>query len=158
VRVPSFYEPWTGTQYRERLHTCLMRIDPGRFALETGLYKGRFPPEPFKPKIDFISQQWQPERIGDQVTNHFYDTLAMAWHAFGGQEFTQEQIESFDHMNCATYADLIARSQDFDMLSAHKAIYADHTKARGLWAHQFEWFRTHQKRRQNNEYACSTQQ
>jgi len=143
VRVPSFYEPWTGTQYRERLHTCLMRIDPTAFANSESEYCSRFPQEPFQPITQMVLQQYQPERINGQVTTHFYDTLAMAWHAFGGQEFTQEQIESFDHLNCATYADLIAPALDFDILGAHKAIYQDYRLARGSWAKQFQWFAEH---------------
>jgi hypothetical protein len=144
VRVPSFCEPWTGTRYRERLHPCLMRIDPHAFRVAHKRFLDRFPPEPFQPYMEPICQQWQPERVNGRVIHHFYDTLAMAWHAFGGQEFTQEQIESFDHLNCATYADLIAPSLDFDILGAHKAIYQDHHLARGSWARQFAWFAAHQ--------------
>jgi len=149
VRVPSFYEPWTGTQYRERLHTCLMRIDPEAFRASKAKYMDSFPQEPFHPFLMFVPQQWQAERINGRVTNHFYDTLAMAWHAFGGQEFTPEQILSFDHLNCATYADLIAPSLDFDILGAHKAVYEDITKARGSWATQFKWFKEHKNKETN---------
>jgi len=146
VRVPSFFEPWTLTQYRERLHTCLMRIDPVAFSQSEEKYRGRFPQEPFEPQLESVLQQWQPERKNGAVTHHFYDTLAMAWHAFGGQEFTQAQIESFDHLNCATYADLIAPSLDFDILGAHKAIYENIELARGSWAKQFEWFAAHKEK------------
>jgi len=149
VRVPSFFEPWTRTQYRERLHTCLMRIDPLAFRESCLDFKQSFPLEPFKPRIDYVYQQWQPEltegEIGMKRVVHFYDTLAMAWHAFGGQEFTQAQIESFDHLNCATYADLIAPSLDFDILGAHKAIYENIELARGSWGKQFEWFAAHRE-------------
>jgi hypothetical protein len=143
VWTPEFFEPWTRTRYRERLHTCLMRIDPFRFHLSCAAYLAQFPKMPFRPKIDFISQQWQPERAGTTRVDHFYDTLAMAWHAFGGQRFGQEQIDSFDHLNCATYADLIEPSLDFPIREAHRLVYEDHTIARGLWAKQFEWFAEH---------------
>jgi hypothetical protein len=146
VRVPGFFEPWTGTQYRERLHTSLMRIDPEKFRKSADEYEAQFPQEPFRPQLMFVSQQYQPERRNGTVTTHFYDTLAMAWHAFGGQEFTQEQIESFSHLNCATYADLIAPAVDFDMLGAHKAVYENIENARGLWAKQFEWFAQHREK------------
>jgi hypothetical protein len=143
VRVPSFFEPWTGTQYRERLHTCLMRIDPEAFRSSILVFSRQFARHPFQPHQWFIPQQLQSERHNGTVTQHFYDTLAMAWHAFGGQEFTPAQIESFSHLNCATYADLIAPSVDFDMLGAHKAVYEDIENARGLWAKQFKWFAQH---------------
>jgi hypothetical protein len=143
VWTPEFYEPWTRTFYRERLHTCLMRIDPFQFSRQCGLYLERCPTMPFRPKVDFVSQQWQPERDGHGRVDFFYDTLAMAWHALGGQRFSPEQIDSFDHLNCATYADLIGPAQDFDMQAAHAAIYEDPTRARGLWAKQMEWFAAH---------------
>lgn len=146
VLVPEFYEPWTQTQYRARLHTCLMRIDPQRFQANCDFYRRRCAQMPFEPRINFVHQQFQPERRGDERVDYFYDTLAMAWHAFGGQAFTQEQIESFDHLNCATYADLIGPSLDFPIEEAHRAIYEDHTCARGLWARQFEWFEQHKER------------
>jgi hypothetical protein len=146
VHMPSFCEPWTGTRYRERLHPCLMRIDPSAFKRSFRKYLDRFPPEPFHPLIEPVLQQWQPERLNGTVIHHFYDTLAMAWHAFGGQDFTEEQIESFSHLNCATYADLIGPSQDFDMLGAHKAVYENIENARGLWAKQFQWFAEHREK------------
>jgi hypothetical protein len=143
VRTPSFFEPWSGTQYRERLHTCLMRIDPAAFIKSEIQYLARFPSEPFIPFIDMVAQQYQPARHNGTVTQHFYDTLATAWHAFGGQDFTTEQIESFDHLNCATWVDIIAPSLDFDIVGAHKAVYEDHTHLRGAWARQFQWFAEH---------------
>jgi hypothetical protein len=146
VRTPSFYEPWMRTQYRERLHTCLMRVDPVVFRSQAARYRLMFPAEPFPARVDFIRQQWQPERNNGKVTHHFYDTLAMAWHAFGGQEFSPEQIGSFDHLNCATYADLIAPALDFDIQEAHAAIYNNIENARGLWAKQFDWFAAHREK------------
>lgn len=143
VRVPSFWEPFTRTQYRERLHTCLMRIDPSMFWNLAQLFFGRFPKMPFIPHTELICQQWQPERNGAGVTFHFYDTLAMAWHAFGGQDFTQAHIDSFSHLNCATYAHMVAPHLDFDILAAHEAVYADINQARNLWPRQFDWFKAH---------------
>jgi hypothetical protein len=143
VRTPSFFEPWMGVQYRERLHTCLMRIDPKAFRKAESRYLDRFPAHPFAPVLELVHQQLQPERRLGVMVTHFYDTLAMAWHCFGGQEFTKRQIESFDHLNCATYADLIAPSLDFDIRKAHNAIYEDISRARGSWALQFKWFAEH---------------
>jgi hypothetical protein len=145
VRTPSFYEPWSKAQYRERLHTCLMRLDPQQFQDATMAYMDRVNLYPFRPAIELVRQQWQPERRGNSLTHHFYDTLAMAWHAFGGQEFNREQIESFDHLNCATYVDRIAPSLDFDIQAAHKAVYEDPERLRGSWARQFEWFESHKE-------------
>ena len=38
VRMPAFYEPWTRTRYRERLHPCLMRIAPEHFKARTAAF------------------------------------------------------------------------------------------------------------------------
>lgn len=143
VKTPSFSEPFTGSRYRERLHTCLMRIDPIEFKTCVREYLESFPKEPFRPRFDPVHQQWQPERVNGNVIHHFYDTLAMAWHAFGGQEFTPDQLRMFSHLNCATYVDLVAPSLDFDIMKAHKAIYKDPSKARGSWDLQFKWFAAH---------------
>jgi hypothetical protein len=148
VRTPEFYEPWTKAYYRERLHTCLMRIDPQKFRSERAAYRTRVIVTPFLPVIELVRQQWQPERRTGQIRNYFYDTLAMAWHAFGGQEFNREQIESFDHLNCATYVDRIAPSLDFDIQAAHKAVYENPDRLRGSWARQFEWFSQHREKKE----------
>lgn len=137
----EFFEQFTRTNYRERLHTCLMRLDPKRFREETQEYLSQFPKMPFHPRIDLVRQQWQPERHGDRVVNYFADTLAVAWHALGGSAFSEEQLDCFDHVSCATYADLMAPAYaDTDMLAAHKMIYEEPGRARGLWRQQRAYF------------------
>lgn len=142
VQQPEFFERFTGTNYRERLHTCLMRLDPVRFREECHEYLARFPRMPFAPRIDFVRQQWQPERHGDRMVTYFADTLAVAWHALGGSAFSEEQMDAFDHVSCATYADLIAGSYpDTNMLAAHAAIYENPELARGLWRQQMDYWK-----------------
>ena len=142
---PGFHEPWTGTFHMERLHTCLMRIDP--VALRMAL-RGKMArvPEPFgfTATWPFVRQTFIPRKLesGKQKAEiWFYDTCAGIWQAGIGEAFTEARDAAFDHLHCATYADEIGPSLDVpDLAGTHRAIYEDLRLARGIRAGQDAYY------------------
>jgi hypothetical protein len=134
---PEFIEPWMDTLHVERLHTCLMWLDPVAVRCAMRAWMARMP-EPWRDQMDypFVRLTILP-RLGDRPL--CYDTLAGLYQASPGRAFTPKQNAAFDHLGCATYADKV-ELPDVDLAASHKAAFANPTMVRGIWEQQREYY------------------
>lgn len=134
---PAFKEPWSKTNKAARLHTCLMYFNPKLVRRKIMEYMSRTHPHgfPFAPDVVLIKQHFIPQGL----KTIFYDTCAGLYHAIGGQIFTREQNETFEHLHCGTYARRIAKSLP-GILDVHERIFKDHNLARGLQEQQNRFY------------------
>lgn len=95
---------YTRCIHLERLHTCLMRIEPGIVRQRAEAWKRQFRFAPFTPDMSFVRQHFAP--IGGKP--YFYDTCAGLYQTIGGQAFDKQQRQAYTHLHAATYADLSA--------------------------------------------------
>lgn len=139
---PEFLEPWTDTVRVERLHTCLMYIDPAGTRAAIRKFMSRIP-EDLRQSAQFpmVREYFIPVRNGKTL---FYDTMAGLYQAGAGTPFTEGQNDCFDHLNCATYADLIAPHLDVpDLQEQHKLVYANPALLRGARHAQAKFYERH---------------
>jgi hypothetical protein len=135
---PAFDEEFTGTLHMERLHTAVMYLDPAAVRARMRAWVAAIP-EPFSrtAEFPFVRQHFIPVRGGRAV---FYDTCAGLWQAGIGTKFDEARNDCFDHLHCATFADRIAPKLSCDLLAAHRAIYEDHNRARGMRHEQQKYY------------------
>ena len=138
--IPRFYEQWTKTFHRERLHTCLMWFNPQAMRTAMEKFMARFPESWMQPQLEFFLQHYLPTRTGSEIAIEFNDSTAGLWHTIGGTPFTQDQNLQFEHLNCATYADLIGPSIAPNFESSNRAITLDPLCCRGLQIKQAEYY------------------
>ena len=138
---PEWCDPWTRTRRRERLHTCLMYVNPAALRMALRSWMAQIP-EPWGPLAQFplVRQTFLPVRGGMTVCQ---DTFAGVWQAGIGTAFTAEQNAAFEHLNCATYADCVGTALGMDLALAHRAIYADPSLARGIQRTQTLFYARH---------------
>jgi hypothetical protein len=135
---PAFDEEWTGTRHVERLHTCLMYLNPPALRSAIRAWQARIP-SPWRDSAQFplVRQHFVPVRGGDTL---FYDTMAGLWHAGLGTPFTPEQDAAFEHLHCATYADLVDAPSLANLKAVHNQVYANPQAARGLKQAQDQYY------------------
>lgn len=125
--TPEFDEEFTGMIHVARLHSCLMYIHPGKVRAAMREVFNRLPsPWTESAKFALVWQTVIPRR-GQKAL--FYDVMAGLYQAGFGTAFTPEQDAAFDHLHCATYADLIAPHLNLpgggNLLDSHRAVYAN---------------------------------
>lgn len=137
---PTFDEEWTGTIRVERLHTCLMRIDPKVLRQQMWAWVRRHHPSgfPFNVGAEFIRQHFVPRRERRPL---FYDTLAGLFNAIGGDEFSAEQNQCFEHLSCGSYVTAIApHLKCSGIAQAHTVVWDDPMKAKGIQLEQNKYY------------------
>jgi hypothetical protein len=136
---PEFHEEWTNSIHAERLHTCLMYLNPAGLRARMAHYLTQHVPSVFpRASVEFIRQHFVP-RLGQPPL--FYDSMAGAWHAFQGEPFGELQNSAFDHLSCGTYVDVIGQTEGLRDLGAfHAAVYDNLALAHGLRVKQQEWY------------------
>ncbi len=136
-RMPEFDDEFTGAITRARLHTSLMYIDPVILAAEIDGYLSQFPETPFNPKASFID----PLCIPFSGRGIFYDTMAMAYQAVGGTEFTPKQKDAYFHMHYGTLSDMVLPrlTNGEEIGRVRDSILANPELGRGLWRVQDEY-------------------
>jgi len=129
---PAFHEPWSGTQKVARLHRSLLYVDAPALR---GLFRewmGKWHPKgfPFLPETEFVKQHYVP--CGAGLSPLFYDTMAGAFQAFGGESFTQVENSAFTHLHCGSYVHRmgdaipgLAKAHDDVISDAGKALLMD---------------------------------
>lgn len=124
-------EDWTQSLHAERLHTALLYFNPSLVRTAMRAYRAQVPaPWGESANFPFIRQHFIPTRGSGILC---YDTCAGLWQAGIGTPFTEEQNDAYEHLHCATYADLIDRNLDAGKLrSMHDAVYQNPERARGL--------------------------
>lgn len=138
---PEYFEPFTKTIYRTRLHTSLLFIRPDEVRDRMLRFDGKFPKAPILPVgINFIGQQYQPVRMEDgKVRTYFMDTAAVLYHAIGGNSFSPQQLDCYAHLHAGTWSDLLSPQ----MRAMHEELMANPDKARGMWRGQEEFYSQH---------------
>ena len=108
--IPSFREEWTGLRHAERLHTCLLYLNPVEVCRFARDFRKHFPPGfPGDPALNLIRQNVQ-FRAGYETV--FFDTCAGLYHACinYAHEFNEVENSAFAHLNCGTYSDKVELS------------------------------------------------
>lgn len=128
---PGFCEEWSKSWHVERLHTCLLWLDPVGLRAEWRAWMTQHVPGIFgHAETHFLRQHFVP-RHGQLPL--FYDTAAGAYQAFGGTPFDAEQNAAFEHLHCGTYSDLVSECSTLkDLPAVHAGVFADPARARGL--------------------------
>ena len=138
---PEFVEEWTGTRHMERLHTCLMWLNPVPLRCAIREYMGKIPaPWGNTAQFTLVRQTFVPLTKRQTL---FYDTCAGLYHALGGTRFTPAQDAAFEHLYCGTYADLVTAPSLKDLRAVHAQVYANPQAARGLKAQLDDYFARH---------------
>lgn len=137
---PGFADPATGCETVPRLHTSLLRIDPVKFRAEAAKYEANIRLKHFAPPADY----WAPIVLPGFPRPRFYNCGAVAYHALGGESFSEADNARFDHLHNATYLDEIAPLiPDADLRTAHAQVYQNPALLRGAHVQQMEWFNKH---------------
>lgn len=138
---PAFDEEWTGTRHVERLHTCAMYIDPARVRAEIRARQCVIG-APWRGTAEWpmIRQTFVPVR-GEPT--RFYDTTAGLWQAGIGTPLELAVDQTFEHLHCGTYVDVIGKETPglAGLAARHQEIYADPAAAMGLREQQEEYYR-----------------
>jgi hypothetical protein len=137
---PEFVEPWSKTQKVDRLHTSLLWINPKMVRSQIRGWMASWHPNgfPFMPEVELIRQQFIPQGLGKKPL--FYDTCSGLYQAIGGQAFTDEQNNAFDHLHCGTYVRRMKGAVD-GLKEAHEAIYSGKVEASQIRDSQQEFYR-----------------
>lgn len=142
---PAYRDDYTGSDHVERLHTCLMFINPAKVRCAVRAWTGRFP-MPWRATAQQVlfrqtfvpgGRALVPESAhsADTTRPTFYDSLAGLYQAIGGTAFTAEQDAAFDHLHAATYVDELKHNEPAlaeDLANGHAAIYHNPGLARGI--------------------------
>lgn len=136
---PEFLEESTGAVHVDRLHTAVMYVNPELLRPRMRAWSGRFPaPWGNTAQMGLVRQQFIPR--GRQFPL-FYDTTAGLWQAGLGVPLPEELDQTFEHLHCGTYVDVMTRYRGLkDLQAVHQAIYADPSRARGLRAEQARYY------------------
>lgn len=136
---PTFLEEFTGTIHVDRLHSALLWIRPVAVRDAIRQYCSKCPDPPaVQPERVLIHQTYIPTPNGTL----FYDTAAGLYHAIGGKHFDQPVLARFEHLQCATYVDLIQpKLEDAPGLAdLHQRVYSDPQAAKGIRAQQQAYY------------------
>ena len=157
---PEFDEPWTQTLHVARLHTCLMWIDPAQTRVAQREVFNRIP-EPWRGTANFplVEMSFIPTLAPapSQRGMLCYDTMAGLYQAGYGRSFTALQNAAFEHLHCATYADLAGpHLGNGRMQEMHRRVYADPQSARGLYAQQLAYYASRPPHVTPKENPCPT--
>jgi hypothetical protein len=137
---PEFDEEFTDSIHVERLHTCVMWIDPAAVRGFIRRYMARVP-EPWRNSAQFplIRQNFVPVLDG---RTKFYDTMAGLYQAGAGMPFKEDRNAAFVHLHCATYADEVAKQAPSlrGIAAAHDFVYSHPECARDLSKVQQDYY------------------
>lgn len=137
-RIPQWRDEFTKCITRPRLHTSLLYIDPIKVNQAVQKYRNKFPKTPFNPFTNLID----PLCVPFKGEAHFYDTMAMMYHAIGGTPFTDLQLDCYDHMNFGTIEDVVLpHLSDGDRGRVFRdEVYKEPIRAKGMWRHQEQYY------------------
>jgi hypothetical protein len=138
---PEYYEPWTNTISKERIHTCLMHFNPGGVRGSIMKWSRENVPSVFPfATIPFIRQNFIP----DKERPILYDTCAGLYYTCSRHIFTEEQDNAFAHLHAGTYADEVSKCSSFkDLQTCHSMLFDNLEFGRELNKIQSEFYRKH---------------
>ena len=129
---PEHWCPYTKAWHTERLHTCLMRIDPEAVRTAELAFWRDIARTPWDSRHELVSQSWSPGR-----PLRFHDTMSRLYQAIGGVPFDAHTLAAFSHLHAGTFADLLAKEYP-DMARAHAHFHAHPETSKGLWKAQLK--------------------
>jgi len=137
--IPRFFNEYSNCWDQQRLHTCLLFIQPRALADEARAYNGQFPNHVFLPGCNLFYPLRVPLAYG---VNIFFDTTSALFHAIGGVPFTEGQNAAFDHLGFGTISDLVLpHLTDGEQLAANRAaVLANVTLAKGAWKAELAYY------------------
>lgn len=124
-----WYDEYSGCVYRERLHTCLLFVDPVEVRRRIAEWAGTIRTAPWRPQIELVRQSIQPRLNKCPV---YCDTAANLYQAIGGQHFTPRQQTAYAHLHAGTWVDICQPHLTAapDLAAAHAAVYRNGQVAR----------------------------
>lgn len=141
-RIPEWNDEFTGARTRARLHTSLLYVDPIRLRYDLTAYRAWFPVTAFNPFPNIFYPLCVPFKGGA----YFYDTAAFLYHAVGGQEFTERQLDAYHHMFFGTIPDIVLpRLKNGEaMAAARDEIMKNPLLGKGNWRSQMRYYENRQ--------------
>lgn len=142
-RIPEWNDSFSGCITRARLHTSLLYIDPVRVRALVKAYESKIADTPFTPKVNLI----HPLTLPFKNRPYFYDTCSLLYHSIGGRSFTDEQKESFCHMNFGTIQDIVlprlSKEEATQIDTARNVILSNNSWGKGSWRYQEDFYSRH---------------
>jgi hypothetical protein len=139
---PAYYEPWTKSFSVERIHTCLMRLDPChiRGSLMTWC-RERLPEALVKTTIPFIAINFIP--INGRLM--LYDTCAGLYNICTKTIFDDAQNEAFAHLHSGTHINEVSEQcEEFaGLFDLHKAVISNPELGKLLKKQQDNFYESH---------------
>jgi hypothetical protein len=149
--IPKFYNPMQHSIVAERLHNCLLYVDPDRFAREMNEYfqligpDSGYTPHPNLVRPMFVTLKEEQEGRRER-TYYFYDTWALAYHALSSpMAFSDEVDACFDHLFGGTIAHSIGEAAGIDYPALHRRAMQNPQLIRGMWPKQRALFKANLK-------------
>jgi hypothetical protein len=136
--IPRFMDSFTKCVTEPRLHTSLLYMDPCLIKQKIAEYLAGMPNTQFNPHIDFFDPVVVPTQEGP---SKFYDTSALLFHAIGGIPFSEQHLNTYDHLNFGTLSDLVAPSYpEMRLRETHFAAFENPELIRGAWRDQDKFY------------------
>lgn len=126
---------------RSRLHPSLMFVDPIRVRGFVDHFTEEKPLTPFMPPANLF----YPILIPINGRLHFFDTMSLCYHLFGGTAFTDIQKDAFFHFHAGTISDLTIPFLDNPeaIQREREWIMEDPQRGRGHWRAYEQYFENH---------------
>jgi hypothetical protein len=141
-RIPEWDDEFSHSITRSRLHTSLMWMDPAAIITAINHYDSPVPDTPFTP----CSNLFHPLVLPFNRQRYFYDTCAQLYHAIGGDSFSDQQLDAFDHFNFGTIPDIVIphlKNAD-QMLQFRIGCISNPMLFKGCWRMQEEYYKDRQ--------------
>lgn len=129
--VPKMWNEFAQCISFERLHTsflqirdCKQLIQDIEQAYPMGVRCPEYAPlNPFMPRVEFISG-----------TPYFWDSTSCLYNILGGTAFGPEQLDCYDHLNSASFLDIMAENMEngAGFREAHKLIASNPQLLKGV--------------------------
>ena len=137
--IPAMWNEWAQCVSVPRLHTSFLQIKDCQKLLIA--IKNDYPmavrsPEyaplrPFMPTVQYVH--------GGRC---FWDTCACLYGIFGGTSFTEQHFECYDHLNSASFVDIMAENMEEgkQFKQAHKEVANNPQLLKGTWRHVLKYY------------------
>jgi len=130
-RIPQWNDEFSGCITRARLHTSLLRIDPVALRDKVKLFTSPVPDTIFTPFVNL----YYPLVVPVKKMRYFFDTMALMYHAIGGEPFRPNHKDCYCHLNFGTIEDIVLPrlTDGAQWAEARKRIVENPTTGRGIW-------------------------
>lgn len=138
---PAFYEKWLDSYKTERLHTCLMRINPVKLRVEFGQFLKRFNVSLLE-RFGFdvsLMEYIKGSLIPTNTKPLLYDTMSKLYHVVSCAQFTSEQNLRFEHLHAGSYASEVTHIGE-RLTHLHERVCDNLNVARGLQFQQQRYY------------------